>query len=299
MDSGGLRELVMDREAWRAVQFMGSQRVRHNWATKLNWTDLRRVFRYSAPVIAISWCFQGFLRHNHSTALLTPINYSPDSIPIRPNAYSTASLWSPRPSMPTLDTCTIYTLFQNSSPWSPISGIIPLFPLNWKPAGHSHFPPLRLPQSDSPFNLSAPVTPLGPIHVLPSLLMLHGQIAITSHLVYGQQLLFCFHFYPHVYLNLSVHPHRLLLEASCSKYKLQSIQSGPLSLSSSSTRMHTSAPRQQITILIGQALILFLFVCLFYFRVALCSMWDLSSPTRDRTRAPCTGYMESKSLNHQ
>ena len=39
-----------------------------------------------------------------------PLNCSPDSIPIRPNAYSTASLWSPHPSMPTLDTCTIYTL---------------------------------------------------------------------------------------------------------------------------------------------------------------------------------------------
>ena len=29
MGLGGLRELVMDREAWR-LQFMGSQRVRHN-----------------------------------------------------------------------------------------------------------------------------------------------------------------------------------------------------------------------------------------------------------------------------
>ena len=158
----------------------------------------------------------------------------------------------------------LHIKFQNSSPWSPISGIIPLSPLNWKPAGHFHFPPLRLPQSDSPFNPSVPLTPLGPIHVLLSLLTIHGQIAITSCLVYGQQLLFCFHFYPHVYLNLSVHPHYLLLEDSCSKYKLQSIQSGPLSLSSSSTRMHTFAPRQQITILIGQALILVLFFCFFF-----------------------------------
>ena len=31
-----LRELVMDREAWRAI-IHGSQRVRHNWATGLNW----------------------------------------------------------------------------------------------------------------------------------------------------------------------------------------------------------------------------------------------------------------------
>jgi len=34
---GGLLELVMDREAWRAW-FMGSQRVRHDWVTELNWT---------------------------------------------------------------------------------------------------------------------------------------------------------------------------------------------------------------------------------------------------------------------
>ena len=40
MGLGGLRELVMDREAWRAA-VMGSQRVRHNWATELNWTELK------------------------------------------------------------------------------------------------------------------------------------------------------------------------------------------------------------------------------------------------------------------
>ena len=31
-----LQELVMDREAWS----MGSQRVRHDWATELNWSDV-------------------------------------------------------------------------------------------------------------------------------------------------------------------------------------------------------------------------------------------------------------------
>ena len=30
MGLGGLRELVVDREAWRAVWFMGLQRVRHD-----------------------------------------------------------------------------------------------------------------------------------------------------------------------------------------------------------------------------------------------------------------------------
>ena len=38
MGLGGLQELVMDREAWRA--HMGSQRVRHDWVTELNWTEL-------------------------------------------------------------------------------------------------------------------------------------------------------------------------------------------------------------------------------------------------------------------
>ena len=32
-----LWELVMDREAWRAAK--GSQRVGHDWATELNWTE--------------------------------------------------------------------------------------------------------------------------------------------------------------------------------------------------------------------------------------------------------------------
>ena len=35
MGLGGLWELVVDKEAW--LWFMGSQRVRHDWATELNW----------------------------------------------------------------------------------------------------------------------------------------------------------------------------------------------------------------------------------------------------------------------
>ena len=37
MGLGGLWQLEMDREAWRAV---GSQRVRHDWATELNWQSM-------------------------------------------------------------------------------------------------------------------------------------------------------------------------------------------------------------------------------------------------------------------
>ena len=33
-----LQELVMDREAG-VRRFMGSQRVGHDWATELNWTE--------------------------------------------------------------------------------------------------------------------------------------------------------------------------------------------------------------------------------------------------------------------
>ena len=36
MNLSKLRELVMDREAWRAV--VHAQRVRHDWSTELNWT---------------------------------------------------------------------------------------------------------------------------------------------------------------------------------------------------------------------------------------------------------------------
>ena len=39
MSLGKLRELVMDREAWRAV-IHGVARVGHDWVTELNWTDI-------------------------------------------------------------------------------------------------------------------------------------------------------------------------------------------------------------------------------------------------------------------
>ena len=39
MGLGGLRELVMDQEAWRAAIY-GVQRIGHDWATELSWTDI-------------------------------------------------------------------------------------------------------------------------------------------------------------------------------------------------------------------------------------------------------------------
>ena len=36
---GRLRESAMDREAWRAAVHGGHKESRHDWATKLNWTD--------------------------------------------------------------------------------------------------------------------------------------------------------------------------------------------------------------------------------------------------------------------
>ena len=39
MSLGKLWDLVMDREAG-VLRFVGSQRVRHDWATELNWTEL-------------------------------------------------------------------------------------------------------------------------------------------------------------------------------------------------------------------------------------------------------------------
>ena len=44
-----LRELVMDREAWHAA-IHGSQRVGHNWATDLIWSDLYNLVNRTIPV---------------------------------------------------------------------------------------------------------------------------------------------------------------------------------------------------------------------------------------------------------
>ena len=48
MGLGGLQELVMNREAWRAVVH-GVERVGHDWATELNWTDVKSWLIWKDP----------------------------------------------------------------------------------------------------------------------------------------------------------------------------------------------------------------------------------------------------------
>ena len=46
MSLSKLWELVMDREAWCGAFHWSSQRVRHDWATELNWTELMSKTRF-------------------------------------------------------------------------------------------------------------------------------------------------------------------------------------------------------------------------------------------------------------
>ena len=60
MSLGELWELVMDRRPG-VLWFMGSQRVRHDWATELNWTEINgsrfKSLSLVAPLLTILVCF--------------------------------------------------------------------------------------------------------------------------------------------------------------------------------------------------------------------------------------------------
>ena len=55
MGLGRLQELVMDREAWHCMWFMGSQRVGLDWATELNWMQKYLVIN-TTKFIDVGFC---------------------------------------------------------------------------------------------------------------------------------------------------------------------------------------------------------------------------------------------------
>ena len=65
-----LWELVMDREAWRAA-FIESQRVEHDWATELNWTEYYK--KETIFLKLIFQCFYSWTSYERSTWIYTYI----------------------------------------------------------------------------------------------------------------------------------------------------------------------------------------------------------------------------------
>ena len=66
-----LQELVMDKEAWHA-SVHGSQRVRHDWVTELNWTDVSlkfHVIKKASPFMDSVSNIRGKLRAAHAPPL--------------------------------------------------------------------------------------------------------------------------------------------------------------------------------------------------------------------------------------
>ena len=68
-----LRELVMDREAWHAA--MGSQRVGHDWATELNWTEYHLPAHLWIITTVTDVCVWGKQKHKKKKKLLTYVMF--------------------------------------------------------------------------------------------------------------------------------------------------------------------------------------------------------------------------------
>ena len=69
MNLSELRELVMDREAWHAA-IHGVAKVGYDWATKLNWTLIKKIVTCSNSTIVLGQLWDSCLEHMFSDTKL-------------------------------------------------------------------------------------------------------------------------------------------------------------------------------------------------------------------------------------